>query len=173
MKELREAAYILRIKIIHDRSKQLIALSQSAYLEKTLKKFRMEHSKKKYIPIIEKPYYSKSQGAKTPSEVQHMQRVPYASAIGSIMYADDTKSQTRYVFLLNGGVVGWKSAKQSTTAMTFTEVEYIVAAKVSMEAVWMRKFIDEIGGVMPSNKRHVEILCDNEHVIAIADVSKS
>ncbi|GKF31509.1 hypothetical protein Tco_0101307, partial [Tanacetum coccineum] len=50
---------------------------------------------------------------------------------------DDTKSQTRYVFLLNGGVVDWKSSKQSTTAMFATEAEYIAAS----EAVWIRKFI--------------------------------
>ncbi|GJT83647.1 retrotransposon protein, putative, ty1-copia subclass [Tanacetum coccineum] len=87
MKDLGEAAYILGIKIIRDRSKRLIALSQSAYLEKILKKFWMENSKKGYTPMIEKPDYRKSQGAKTPSEVQRMQRVPYASAIGSIMYA--------------------------------------------------------------------------------------
>ncbi|GJV03869.1 hypothetical protein Tco_1337438 [Tanacetum coccineum] len=47
----------------------------------------MENSKKGYTPMIEKPDYRKSQGAKTPSEVQRMQRVPYASVIGSIMYA--------------------------------------------------------------------------------------
>ncbi|GKD40358.1 hypothetical protein Tco_1260565 [Tanacetum coccineum] len=47
----------------------------------------MENSKKRYTPIMEKPDYRKSQGAKTPTEVQRMQRVPYASAIGSIMYA--------------------------------------------------------------------------------------
>ncbi|GJY26149.1 retrotransposon protein, putative, ty1-copia subclass [Tanacetum coccineum] len=41
MKDLGEAAYILGIKIICHRSKRLIALSQSAYLEKILKKFRM------------------------------------------------------------------------------------------------------------------------------------
>ncbi|GKC45253.1 retrotransposon protein, putative, ty1-copia subclass [Tanacetum coccineum] len=35
----------------------------------------------------EKPDFRKSQGAKTPSEVKRMQRVPYASAIRSIMYA--------------------------------------------------------------------------------------
>nr|GEU53471.1 hypothetical protein [Tanacetum cinerariifolium] len=45
--------YILGIKIIRDRSKRLIALSQSAYLEKTLKKFRMENSKKGHTPMIE------------------------------------------------------------------------------------------------------------------------
>ncbi|GKD85275.1 hypothetical protein Tco_1356429 [Tanacetum coccineum] len=87
MKDLREAAYILRIKIIRDISKRLIALSQSAYLEKILKKFRMQNSKK---------------------------------------------------------------------------------SRTSMEAVSMRKFIDGLGDVMPSNKRPMKMLCDNEHAIAIA-----
>ncbi|GKA36645.1 hypothetical protein Tco_0723210 [Tanacetum coccineum] len=81
---------------------------------------------------------------------------------------DDTKSQTGYVFVLNGGAVDWKSAKQSTTAMSSTEAEYIAAAEASMEAVWMRKFIDGLGGVMPSNKRPMEMLCDNEPALAIA-----
>ncbi|GJS75529.1 hypothetical protein Tco_0725410 [Tanacetum coccineum] len=34
---------------------------------------------------------------------------------------DDTKSQTGYVFVLNGGAVDWKSSKQSTTAMSAIE----------------------------------------------------
>ncbi|GJT96980.1 putative reverse transcriptase domain-containing protein [Tanacetum coccineum] len=80
---------------------------------------------------------------------------------------DDTKSQTGYVFVLNGGAIDWKSAKQITTAMSSTEVE-IVAAEASMEAVWMRKFIDGLGEVVPSNKRPMEMLCDNEPAIAIA-----
>ncbi|GJR85509.1 putative reverse transcriptase domain-containing protein [Tanacetum coccineum] len=81
---------------------------------------------------------------------------------------DDTKSQTGYVFVLKGGVVDWKTAKKSTTAMSSIDAEYIVAVEASMEAVWMRKFIDGLGGGMPSNKRHVEMLCDNEPAIAIA-----
>ncbi|GJX47315.1 retrotransposon protein, putative, ty1-copia subclass [Tanacetum coccineum] len=74
---------------------------------------------------------------------------------------DDTKSQSGYAFVLNGGAVDWKSDKQSTTAMSSIEEEYIVAAEASMEAVWMRKFIDGLGDVMPSNKRPMEMLCDN------------
>ncbi|GKB40047.1 retrotransposon protein, putative, ty1-copia subclass [Tanacetum coccineum] len=97
MKDLGETAYILGIQIIRDRSKWLIALSQSAYLEKILKKFRMENSKKGYTPIMEKPDYRKSQGAKTPTEVQRMQRVLYASAIGSIMYATAVKTILKYL----------------------------------------------------------------------------
>ncbi|GKF30645.1 hypothetical protein Tco_0100443 [Tanacetum coccineum] len=34
---------------------------------------------------------------------------------------DDTKSQTGYVFILNGGAVYWESSMQSTTAMSATE----------------------------------------------------
>ncbi|GJW66463.1 retrotransposon protein, putative, ty1-copia subclass [Tanacetum coccineum] len=45
---------------------------------------------------------------------------------------DDTKSQTGYVFVLNGGAVDWKSSKQSTTAMSATESEYIAASEAAM-----------------------------------------
>ncbi|GJV35067.1 putative reverse transcriptase domain-containing protein [Tanacetum coccineum] len=212
MKDLGEAAYILGIKIIRDRSKRLIALSQSAYLEKTLKKFRMENSKKGYTPMMEKPDYRKSQGAKTPTKVQRMQRVPYASAIGSIMYVvrctrpDVAFAQnlcslfqqnpgeihwtavktilkylrnTKDMVLVYGAkpedelkvscyaeaTVDWKSAKQSTTVMSSTEAEYIAAAEASMVAVWMRKFIDGLRDVIPSNKRPMEMLCDNEPIM--------
>nr|GEY51278.1 retrovirus-related Pol polyprotein from transposon TNT 1-94 [Tanacetum cinerariifolium] len=50
-----------------------------------------------------------------------------------------------------------------------TEVEYIGAAKASMEAVWMKKFINGLRGVMPSNKRRIEMLCDNDYAIAIVN----
>ncbi|GKA12601.1 hypothetical protein Tco_0692147 [Tanacetum coccineum] len=58
--------------------------------------------------------------------------------IPSGLIIDDTKSQTGYVFVLNGGAVDWKSAKQSTTAMSSIEAEYITAAEALMEAIWMR-----------------------------------
>ena len=46
MKDLGEADYILGIKIYRDRSRRLIGLSQSTYLDKILKKFNMDHSRK-------------------------------------------------------------------------------------------------------------------------------
>ncbi|GJT81276.1 hypothetical protein Tco_1055618 [Tanacetum coccineum] len=56
--------------------------------------------------------------------------------------------------------------------MSSTEAEYIVAAKASMEAVWMRKFIDGLEDVMSSKKIPMEMLCDNAHAIAIANDPK-
>ncbi|GKA54414.1 hypothetical protein Tco_0753363 [Tanacetum coccineum] len=153
-------------------SKWLIALSQSAYFDKILKKVKMENSKRSSVPMQEKPDYRKSQGAKTPSEVKRMQRVSYASARGSIMYAidkDDTKPQSGYVFVLNGGVMDWKSAKQSTIVMSSKKAKYIVVAKASMKAVWMSKFIDGLGDVVTSNKRSMKMLCDNTPAIAITN----
>src|SRR6266496_2738630 len=38
---------------------------------------------------------------------------------------DDSKSQTGYIFLLNGGAVSWCSSKQSVVAGSTCEAEYI------------------------------------------------
>ncbi|GJW74042.1 hypothetical protein Tco_0133412 [Tanacetum coccineum] len=50
-----------------------------------------------------------------------------------------------------------------------TKLEYITAAEASMEAVWMRKFIDGLRNVVLSNKSPMEMLCDNEPAIAISN----
>ncbi|GJX07289.1 hypothetical protein Tco_0195221 [Tanacetum coccineum] len=87
MKDLGKAAFILGIKIYIDRSKRLIELSQSASMDKILKRYWMDNSKRGYIPMQERLDLNKTQGALTPEEVKRMQNVPYASTIGSIMYA--------------------------------------------------------------------------------------
>ncbi|KAL0284257.1 UNVERIFIED_CONTAM: Retrovirus-related Pol polyprotein from transposon RE2 [Sesamum radiatum] len=45
MKNLGEAFYILGIKIIRDRSKRMLGMTQTSYVEKVLKRFKMENSK--------------------------------------------------------------------------------------------------------------------------------
>nr|GFC49562.1 hypothetical protein [Tanacetum cinerariifolium] len=196
MKDLGDVAYILGIKIYRDRSRRLIGLNDKA----------------------------------------RIQNVPYASAVGSIMYAvrctrpdvafvqniisrfqqspgeahwtamrnilkylrrtkdmflvyggnsnaelqvkcycdagfetdrDDTKSQTGYVFTLNGGAVVWKSSKQSTTAQHAVEAEYIATAEAAKEAVWIKKFVDELG-IVPSNNYPIEMNCDNTAAISMS-----
>ncbi|GJZ48463.1 retrotransposon protein, putative, ty1-copia subclass, partial [Tanacetum coccineum] len=61
---------------------------------------------------------------------------------------DDTKSQTGYVFVVNGGAVDWKSKKQTTIAMSATQAEYMAASEAAMEAVWIRKFVGDLGSVL-------------------------
>nr|GEX28119.1 hypothetical protein [Tanacetum cinerariifolium] len=141
MKDLVEVAYILGIKIYPDRSKRLIGLCQSTYIEKILKRYCMENSKRGSIPMQEKLKLRKSQGASTPVEMKRMQNVSYARLVscytdaGYLTDADDLKSQTGYVFVLNCGAVDWKSAKQSIFATSSAKAEYIAAFDASKEYV--------------------------------------
>ncbi|GJS27153.1 hypothetical protein Tco_0487773 [Tanacetum coccineum] len=81
---------------------------------------------------------------------------------------DDTKSQTGYVFIVNGGAVDWKSKKQTTIAMHATQSEYMAASEAAMEAVWIRKFVGDLG-VMPSINKPINMYCDNSAAIIFAN----
>ncbi|GJW96177.1 hypothetical protein Tco_0177985 [Tanacetum coccineum] len=125
MKNLGEAAYIIGIKIYRDISKQLIGLCQSAYIEKILKIYYMENSKRGSIPMQEKLKLSKSQGASTPAEVKRMQNVRYASAMGSIMYVVRcTRPDVAFAhnitsrFQQNPGELHWTAVKNNSNSQT-------------------------------------------------------
>ncbi|KAL0420501.1 UNVERIFIED_CONTAM: Retrovirus-related Pol polyprotein from transposon TNT 1-94 [Sesamum latifolium] len=60
MKDMGEASYILGIKIYRDRSRRMLGLTKSSYIEKS---------------------------PKTDEELKRMSDIPYASAVGSIQYA--------------------------------------------------------------------------------------
>ena len=162
----------------------------------------MKNFKTGLIPMRHGISLSTSMSPKTPEERANMDMIPYASAIGSIMYAmlctrpdiahalsvtsryqadpglehwkavkcilkylrrtkdlllvyggnslkvegftdssfqsdvDDSKSNSGYVYTLNGGAVCWKSSKQDTTADSTTEAEYIAALDAAKEGVW-------------------------------------
>ena len=87
MKDLGEAAYILGIKIYRDRSQRLLGLSQSGYIHKVLNRFNMQDSKRGFLPMSHGIELSKSQCPTTKDERERMDKIPYASTIGSIMYA--------------------------------------------------------------------------------------
>ena len=87
MKDLGEAAYILGIKLIRDRKKRMLALSQEPYIDDVLARFNMQDSKKGNLPFRHGVTLSKRQCPSTPKEIENMKAVPYASACGSLMYA--------------------------------------------------------------------------------------
>ena len=87
MKDLGETTYILGIRIYRDRFKRLIGLSQSTYNDKILRRFSMQNSKREVLMMQKGIKLSKSQCPVTPNEIRQMEWIPYASPIGSIMYA--------------------------------------------------------------------------------------
>ena len=87
MKDLGEASHILGIKLLRDRKQRMLGLSQATYIDQILDCFNMQDSKKGFLPFRHGITLSKDQCPKTPDEIEKMKAVPYASAVGSLMYA--------------------------------------------------------------------------------------
>lgn len=49
------------------------------------------------------------------------------------------------MFTLAGGPIYWRSLIQSTVVMSTTEAEYMAAAEVAKEALWLRGLVKELG----------------------------
>ncbi|KAI3780168.1 hypothetical protein L2E82_10129 [Cichorium intybus] len=184
MKDLGEAAYILGIRILRDRKKRLIGLSQGTYLEKVLKRFSMENSKKGELPIQSNAKLRSIMYAMTCTRPD----VPFALSMdqehGVSPSGSDTlrvegytdasfqtdrdsgRSRSGWVFLLNGGAVTWKISKQETVADSTCESEYIAASEASKEPAWLKNFIGDLGVVL-SIQEPLELFCDNEGAVAL------
>ncbi|KAJ9561546.1 hypothetical protein OSB04_006706 [Centaurea solstitialis] len=199
MKDLGEAAYILGIKLYKNRSKRLIGLSQSTYIDKVRKKFRMDESKKGYIPMQHGIVPDVAYSVSVTSRYQQNPGEPHWVAVKNILkylrrtkdmflvfggsedeisvigYSDASfqtdrdyfRSQSGYVFTLNGRAISWKSSKQDTIADSTTEAEYIAASDVAKEAVWLRNFLSDLR-VIASVSRPIDIFCDNSGAVAQA-----
>ena len=87
MKDMGEAQYVLGIQIVRNRKNRTLAMSQASYIDKVLSRFKMQDSKRGLLPFRYGIHLSKEQCPKTPQEVEDMRRVPYALAVGSLMYA--------------------------------------------------------------------------------------
>ena len=87
MKDLGEANFILGIKLWQDHKNKMLGLSQARYIDKVLEWFSMQNSKKRLLPFRHGVPLSDDQSPKTLEEKNKMRQVPYASAVGSLMYA--------------------------------------------------------------------------------------
>ncbi|KAJ9561477.1 hypothetical protein OSB04_006637 [Centaurea solstitialis] len=87
MKDLGDASFVLGIQILRDRSRGILRLSQRSYIDKVLDRFGMLDSKSGDTPIAKGDKFSLKQCPKNELEIKEMQKIPYASAVGSLMYA--------------------------------------------------------------------------------------
>ncbi|PKI34410.1 hypothetical protein CRG98_045199 [Punica granatum] len=148
MKDLGEATYMLGIKICRDRSRRVLGLSQSAYVDKVIWRFSMQDSKKGSLPMLHGISLSKARSPSTQEERDRMNRIPYASVIGSII------------------------SKQETVADSTTEAEYLTAFNATTEAVWIKTFVTELA-IVPHIADPVELYCDNNRAITQAKEPRS
>ncbi|TYK28893.1 gag/pol protein [Cucumis melo var. makuwa] len=96
----------------------MLALSQASYIDKIVVKYSMQNSKRGLLPFRHGVTLPKEQCPKTPQEVQEMRHIPYASAVGSLMYAMlCTKPDICYAvgivsrYQSNPGLAHWTAVK--------------------------------------------------------------
>ena len=202
MKDMGEASYVLGIEIHRDRSQRTLGLSQKAYIEKVLERFGMKNCSPIVAPIAKGDKFSLKQCPQNALEQEQMKGIPYASLVGSLMYAqvctrpdiafavgmlgryqsnpgldhwkagkrvlrylqgtkdfkltykhsdslevigysdsdlggckDSGKSTSRYIFLLAGGAVSWRSIKQNIVATSTMEAEFIACYEATSQAL--------------------------------------
>ncbi|KAJ4710008.1 Retrovirus-related Pol polyprotein from transposon TNT 1-94 [Melia azedarach] len=87
MKDLGAARKILGMEIYRNRSKKKLFLSQKGYIQKILSRFGMSTAKPIDTSSAANAHLSVAFVPKSVEEKEYMSRVPYASAVGSLMYA--------------------------------------------------------------------------------------
>jgi len=87
MKDLGAAKKILSIEITRDRKSGKLYLSHRGYIEKVLHRFNMHNAKPVSTPLAAHFRLSSDLCPQSDHEIEYMSRVPYSSAVGSLMYA--------------------------------------------------------------------------------------
>jgi len=119
MKDLGEVSYVIGIEIHRDRKQRILKLSQKAYIEKVLERFRMKNCLASVAPIIKGDKFSNDQCPRNALEQEQMKNIPYASAIGSLLYAQVCTRPDISIaagmlgrYQSNPGMEHWKAAKK-------------------------------------------------------------
>ena len=87
MKDLGSTKQILGMKISCDRKKMKLWLSQESYIEKVLEIFNMSKVKTICSPLAGHLKLNSKQCPTSEKDMKKMSKVPYASVVGSLMYA--------------------------------------------------------------------------------------
>ena len=69
------------------------------------------------------------------------------------------------MFTLGGGAISWRNIKQKCIADSTIEAEYVAACEAAKEAVWLKKFLMELG-VVPTAQSPITLYCDNSGAVA-------
>ncbi|KAK8547473.1 hypothetical protein V6N12_031610 [Hibiscus sabdariffa] len=141
---------------------------KNTYIDKVLKRFNMEASKKGFLPMTHGISLSKEMCPSTSQERERMSQIPYASTIESIMYAMIcTRPDLSYALSMtsryqaNPGEGHWV-AKLNTLQL----------AKRQKKSFGSKKFVTELG-VVPSISDALELYFDNNGTIAQAKEPRS
>ena len=85
---------------------------------------------------------------------------------------DSRKSTSGNIFLLAGGAISWKSVKQTLTASSTMEAEFVACHEASNQVIWLRNFITGLR-IMDGVERPLKLFCDNQSAVLFSNNNRS
>jgi hypothetical protein len=85
---------------------------------------------------------------------------------------DSRRSTSGYVYLLAGGAVSWKSAKQTLVAASTMEAEFVAFYEASNHGIWLRNFVTRLR-IVDGIERPLKIFCDNKSAVMYSHNNRS
>ena len=85
---------------------------------------------------------------------------------------DSKHSTSRYIFMLAGGAISWKSAKQTLKASLTMATDFIACFEASNHGIWLRNFITGLR-VVDGIERPLKIYCDNNSAVLYSNNNRS
>jgi hypothetical protein len=116
--DLGELTWLLGLKVERDRDARTVTLSQKAYVDTVLERFRLTDAKSAQTPMDVGTVLSVDQSPLTHLEHEAMKDVPYQRGVGSLMYAaTSTRPDIAFAvatlsqFMRNPGHTHWEAVK--------------------------------------------------------------
>ncbi|RDX83544.1 hypothetical protein CR513_35523, partial [Mucuna pruriens] len=199
----------------------------------------MKDSKPGDTPIAKGDKFSLKQCPNNDLERNEMQKIPYASAVGSLMYAqvctrpdiafvvgvlgrylsdpgmqhwktvkhvmlylrrtkghmltyrksedleiigysdsdftgcqDSKCSTSRYIYMLAGGAISWKSVKQTLIAPSTMAAKFMTCFEASNHGIWLQNFVTGLR-VVDGIERPLKLYCDNNSAVLYSNNNRS
>ena len=166
MKDMGETYYVIGIEIFCDRSQRLLGLSQKAYINKVLERFRMDKCSTYPVPIQKGDKFSLMQCPKNNLEWKKIENIPYASIVGSLMYAQTcTRPNISFVvgmlgrYQSNPGLDHWKVAKKVLRYLQGTK-DHMLTYKRRYDHLEVIGYTDlDFAGCVDTRKSTFFIMC--------------
>ena len=85
---------------------------------------------------------------------------------------DSMKSALGYIYLLAGGVISWKSFKQSIVSSSTMTVEFVAYYEASNHGIWLPNFVTRLR-ILDGIERPLNLFCDNKSVVLYSNNKRS
>ena len=85
---------------------------------------------------------------------------------------DCKRSKSGYIYLLDGGVIFCKSAKQKLIASSTMTAEFVACYEVSNHGLWLRNFVTGLR-ILSDIKKTLKLYCDNKSAVLYSNNNRS